>query len=214
MRKALTVTGIAFLLAATQAIAASPILGEIEIDAASKVERDAGVWVDGQYVGFVKNLHGSNRLVLVPGEHRLLFKLIGYQNVEQTMVVEPGRKAEFRVSMAQSSGVTYPEKNQTAKVRISVEPDDAAVFVNDSYVGHVDRFDGHKGMRLAPGTYRFKIALPGYQAFETQLTVRAEQAYEIKTKLPKGSFDDQGGELAARAHEAQATGGRDAGRKP
>ncbi|HEU4619218.1 MAG TPA: PEGA domain-containing protein [Gammaproteobacteria bacterium] len=199
MHRAITLSGIAILLTAARVLAGgSPILGEIEIEPASKVERDAGVWVDGQYVGFVKNLHGSDRLVLVPGEHRLLFKLIGYQDVDETFVVEPGRKAQYRVSMAHASGISYPDKDQTAKVRISVEPEDAAVFVNDSYVGHVDRFDGHKGMRLAPGTYRFKIALPGYQPFETQLTVRAAQAYEIKTKLPKGGFEDQGGELSAR----------------
>jgi hypothetical protein len=60
-------------------------------------------------------------------------------------------------------------------------------------------------MRLAPGTYRIKISLPGYQPFETQLTVRAEQSYELKTKLPKGGFEDQGGELAVRAGES---GGR------
>lgn len=197
MGRAVTLTGVAVLLMTARAFAASPILGEIEIEAASKVERDAGVWVDGQYVGFVKNLHGSDRIVLIPGEHRLLFKLVGYQDVEKTMIVEPGRKAQYRISMAQASGVSYPEKGETGKVRISVEPEDAAVFVNDRYVGHVDRFNGKKGMRLAPGTYRFKIALPGYQPFETQLHVRAEQSYELKTKLPKGKFEDQGGELAA-----------------
>jgi hypothetical protein len=185
------------LLAAARAFGASPILGEIEIEAASKIERDAGVWVDGQYVGFVKNLNGSDRLVLIPGEHRLHFKLIGYEDVEKTMIVEPGRKARYRISMAQAADLRYPDKDETGKIKISVEPADAAVFVNDRYVGHVDRFDGRKGMRLAPGTYRIKIALPGYQPFETQLTVRAQQSYELKTKLPKGKFEDQGGELAA-----------------
>jgi hypothetical protein len=202
MRRAITLTGIAVLLTAARAFGASPILGEIEIEAASKVERDAGVWVDGQYVGFVKNLHGSDRLVLVPGEHELRFKLVGYEDVEKTMIVEPRGKARYRISMAQASGVSYPEKDETGKVKISVEPAEAAVFVNDKYVGHVDRFDGRKGMRLAPGTYRIKIALPGYQSFETQLSVRAEQSYELKTKLPKGKFADQGGELTAGAREA------------
>jgi hypothetical protein len=34
-----------------QALAANPLLGEVELEAASKAERDAGVWLDGQYVG-------------------------------------------------------------------------------------------------------------------------------------------------------------------
>jgi hypothetical protein len=199
MRAALSLTGIALALAALRVLAANPILGEIEIQAASKVERDAGVWVDGQYVGYVKNLRGSDKLVLVPGEHHLLFKLVGYEDVSRTVVVEPGAEANYRVSMVQLPDLTFPEKEDTAKVRISVEPEEAAVFLNGAYVGHVDRFDGHKGMRLAPGTYRFKISLPGYQAFETELTLRAQQTYELKTKLLEGSFADQGGELAASA---------------
>jgi hypothetical protein len=53
-------------------------------------------------------------------------------------------------------------------------------------------------MRLSPGTYRFTIALPGYQPFNTELTLRSGQTYEIKTELPKGEIGDQAEELTAR----------------
>jgi hypothetical protein len=90
---------------------------------------------------------------------------------------------------------TYPDESATAQVRISVKPEEAAIFVNDSYVGHVDRFDGRAGMRLSAGTYRLTIALPGYEAFNTELTLRAGQSYEIKTELPKGRLDAQAAAL-------------------
>jgi hypothetical protein len=183
---------------AAATFAAKPLLGEVEIQAASRLERDAGLWLDGQYVGFVKDLAGKDRLVLVPGEHSLLFKLVGYDEVASTIVVEPGARQQYRIAMTQAPDVTYPDKADTAQVRISVKPEEAAIFVDDSYVGHIDRFNGRRGMRLSAGTYRFTIALPGYEAFNTELTVRAGQTYEIKTELRKGRLNEQARELTAR----------------
>jgi hypothetical protein len=185
------------LCATLSAYAANPVLGEVELIAASKAERDAGVWVDGQYVGYVRNIRGGGKLVLVPGEHQLEFKLIGHQDVKSTIVVEPGKQAQYRVTMPQNPDLTYPNKAETARLRVSVTPTEAAVFVNDAFVGHVDRFDGANGMRLKAGTYRFTIALPGYQAFETEMTLVAGQNYEIKTNLPQASIEDQASELTA-----------------
>ena len=177
------------------AIAANPLQGEIELKAASKLEQNAGLWLDGQYVGFVKDLEGKGTLVLLPGDHRLVFKLIGYDDLASTIVVEPGSRTRYRVAMLPAPGATYPDESNTAQLRISVKPDDAAIFVNDSYVGHIDQFDGRRGMRLAEGAYRLTIALPGYAAFNTELTMRAGQSYEVKTELQKGTLDEQAAAL-------------------
>lgn len=179
------------LCLAPTGFAANPLLGEVELEPASRAERDAGVWVDGQYVGFVKDLDGSDRLVLVPGDHHVLVKLIGYEDLSSTIVVEPGQRSEYRVELQPVEGLAYPEKDATAKVRMDIEPKDAAIFVNERYVGHVDRFNGPKGMRLAPGSYRFTIALPGYRSFDTELAVRANQTYEVKTTLQEGPLGEQ-----------------------
>ena len=46
------------------------------------------------------------------------------------------------------------------------------MFVDDRFVGHVDEFDGaNQGLLLAPGKHRVKISLPGYQTFETDITL-------------------------------------------
>jgi hypothetical protein len=186
---------IASWLVAGGAGAANPLQGEVELEAASKIERNAGLWLDGQYVGFVKDLAGNGKLVLMPGEHELTFKLIGYADVTSTIDVEPGSRTSYRVALRPKSGTTYPDESETAQVRISVKPEEAALFVNDSYVGHIDQFDGRRGMRLSAGTYRLTIALPGYEAFTTELSVSAGQSYEIKTELPKGSLDEQAAAL-------------------
>lgn len=180
------------LLAQAPALAAgNPILGSVELTPATAAERDAGVWIDGQYMGHLQELDGKDRLVLLPGEHELVIKLVGYEDVRERIVVEPGQAREYRVSLTQDPNAAYPDESQTAKLRIDVSPETAAVFVNDNFVGHVDRFNGRKGARLGAGTYRIKIALPGYQSFETELTLRANQSYEIKTELAKGSITEQ-----------------------
>lgn len=195
MHKGFLWAGILSVFTAAAAFAANPHLSEVEIEAAGKVERNAGVWLDDQYVGLVKDLKGKGKLVMLPGEHRLLFKLVGYEDVASTIVINPGEQKEYRVSMNEAAGTTYPDPEQTARVRISVEPDDAAVFVDGAFVGHVARFSGRRGMRLESGTHRITIALPGYQPFETQLTLRAGQDYEVKTTLPEGTLEDQADEL-------------------
>jgi hypothetical protein len=183
--------------------AANPLLGEVELNPASRVERNAGLWLDGQYVGFVKDLEGNGKLVLLPGEHKLLFKLIGYDDLTSTIVVEPSSRKQYRVAMLPKPEATYPDASDTAQLRIAVKPERAAIFVNDAYVGHIDQFDGRRGMRLKAGTYRLTIALPGYEAFNTEVTVRAGQSYEVKTELPKGRLDEQAAALITSTADAR-----------
>jgi hypothetical protein len=44
----------------------------------------------------------------------------------------------------------------------------------------------------APGKHRVKISLPGYQTFETDITLVANQKFELKTELFKGSIMEAG----------------------
>lgn len=195
MNNVTALVGMVSWCVAATAFAATPSQGEVEVHAATRLEDNAGLWLDGQYVGSVKDLGGKGRLVLLPGEHALLFKLIGYEDVASTIVVEPGTRQEYHLAMSPVVGVTYPEETNTARLRIEVEPEDAAIFVNDSFIGRSDRFGGRQGMRLAPGDYRVTIALPGYQAFNAELTLRAGQTYDIKTDLARGRVEDQAPEL-------------------
>lgn len=183
---------------ATAGAYAKPLQGELEIEAASRIERNAGVWLDGQYVGRVDELDGRGRLVLVPGEHQLTFKLNGYEDVTRTINVEPGSQQQHRVAMSLAAGTTYPAKENTAQLRLKVKPDAAAIFINERFIGTRDSFGGRAGIRLSAGTYRVTIALPGYEPFNAELTLRAGQTYEVETKLAKGRLDGQAQELTAR----------------
>jgi hypothetical protein len=47
-------------------------------------------------------------------------------------------------------------------------------------------------MLVSPGKHRVKIALPGYQVFETEVNLLAKQKITIKTTLVPGSITQAG----------------------
>ncbi len=164
--------------------AENQVMGEIEFEGKSKVEKTSGVWVDGGYVGYLKELHGSKRVLLLPGEHVITVRQDGYQDFVARVEVQPGQKQVVRVAMEKAA--TQPMPSVTTTVKIEVNPNRAAVFVDGQFVGHVGEFEGAgRGMLVAPGTHKIRVALPGYQTFETEINAVANQKVEVKTDLLK-----------------------------
>jgi hypothetical protein len=166
-------------------------MGEVRFSGKSGVEKTSGVWVDGQYVGYLKELKGSKKLLLLPGEHLLTVRQDGYQDFIQKVQIEPHEVMCVYVVMEKATSAKYPAVPATVKV--DVKPARAAVFVDGLFVGHVGEFEGMgRGMLVAPGTHEIKIALPGYQTFETEIKPLANQTVEIKTDLrsSEGSLSD------------------------
>ncbi len=182
--------GFVLMLAALCALAATlsaqtDILGEIKLEGVSKVEKSSGVWVDGQYVGYLSELKGSKKILLLPGEHQITVKQAGYLDFNQKVVLQPKERHVVRVAMQKDTRVQMP--TATAEVKLSVNPTRAAVFVDGVMVGHVGEFSGvGKAMLVGPGKHKIVISLPGYQSFETEVNLAANQKFEIKTDLLKG----------------------------
>jgi hypothetical protein len=157
-------------------------MGKLDLDASSHALRNAGVWIDGQYVGYVKELKGDDEVHLLPGDHVITVRQNGYQDFTETINVEPGRKTHVRISMERAAVLPFPA--QPAEVKFDVTPYQAAVFMDGKYVGHADEFQGPgRGMLIAPGAHQFEIALPGYEAFDTDIDPIANQKVVIKTDL-------------------------------
>ncbi|HWZ96142.1 MAG TPA: PEGA domain-containing protein [Candidatus Dormibacteraeota bacterium] len=175
------------LLFAASASAQSQVMGKIRFLGASKVEKTSGVWIDGGYVGYLGELKENNTVSLLPGEHEIAVRQAGYQDFKQTVVVEPGKELILQVAMQKDPLAQYPKV--TAKVKLDVIPDRAAVFLDDLFVGHVQEFRGFaRAMLVSPGKHRVKIALPGYRTFETEINLLPKQTFTIKTELVKGSI--------------------------
>ena len=45
--------------------AQNKVMGELEFEGKTKLERDSGVWIDGNYVGYLKELKGSKKITAV-----------------------------------------------------------------------------------------------------------------------------------------------------
>ncbi|HLM79275.1 MAG TPA: PEGA domain-containing protein [Terriglobales bacterium] len=165
------------------------VLGEVQFDGTTNVEKTSGVWVDGEYVGYVKELKGSKKILLLPGEHVISVRQNGYQDFVQTVVLQPGQTQIVRVTMDKAATGPMPADDELATIRIDVNPSRAAVFVDERFVGHVGEFGGvGKSMLVVAGAHRIRIALPGYETFETDINPRPRQKVEVKTDLVKSEI--------------------------
>jgi hypothetical protein len=180
-----------FLACASLLSAENQVLTELRFEAHNRAEKTAGVWVDGQYMGYVKELKGNKKLLLVPGKHEILVRQPWYKDYTEETVLEPGDVHTVNISLTKDA--LAPTKNATGELKISAVPDRAAVFVDNQFTGHVNEFDGiGKAMLLTPGQHHVRIALPGYLPFETVVDLRPHQKLKIETSLQKGSITDAG----------------------
>jgi hypothetical protein len=184
VRRLLLVTIVMVL--ATIALAENKVLGEVELQGESKVERDSGVWVDGQYLGYLKELKGDKKILLLPGDHEIMVRQDGYQDFQTKVTVQPGAKQIVMVKMVKDDRFKMP--SVFSEVKLAVTPNRAAVFVDDLYVGHASEFEGLvHSLLVAPGHRKITVSLPGYQTFETELDLAPKQKFKLKTELVKSA---------------------------
>ncbi len=180
-----------FLGLGSSLAADNSILAEVRFSGATSVERNAGVWVDGQYVGYLDELKGDKQILLLPGKHEFAVRQAGYKDFTEQSVLEPGQVVMMKIRLMKDTSLPMP--TQTAELKISVKPGRAAVFIDDRFIGHADEFSGlGHGLLVTPAKHRVRIALPGYQTFETEITVRPNQKLKIETELVKGSITQAG----------------------
>lgn len=179
------------LLRPNPVVAQNQVMGEVAFEGKTRVEKNAGVWVDGNYVGYLKELKGKKKVLLLPGDHEITVRSSGYEDFTQKIVVEPAQTRLVSVSLHLVPGATVPKI--TASLRLDIKPRRAAVFLDDRYVGHAEQFKGKSNpMLISPGKHRVKVELPGYRTFETEVNLLANQLSEVKTTLVKGSIMQAG----------------------
>src|SRR6266700_444507 len=179
------------LFLAGASYAQNKVMGEIEFVGATQVEKHSGMWIDGQYVGYLDELKGDRKVLLLPGEHEIVVRESGYKDFTQKVLVEPGQKQAIPIKLAKDLRVQPPAV--TSEVKLAVTPGRAAVFMDGSFLGPVHDFGGTgRALLISPGKHRIKIALPGYQTFETEINLIANQKFTVKTDLVKGSITQAG----------------------
>lgn len=170
------------------------VMGEVVFDGDTQLDRDSGVWIDGTYVGYVKELKGKKKVMLLPGQHHIVVKQAGYADFARDIVVEPQGAVSIQVSMKLLPGAKTPDV--TSELKINVQPKRAAVFLDGNYVGHAKELGGKfHSLLVSPGKHSIKVELPGYRTFETEVEVLAGQKSEVKTELVRGSIEQAGAEI-------------------
>jgi len=163
------------------------VLGEVQFVGIEKPEKTAGVWIDGQYVGYVSELRDDKKVMLLPGQHEISFRQNGYLDGTQSYVVEPGKKLIITVRLNKDPKAQFA--TITSEIKLKVTPERAAVFVDGDFAGYAKQFNGMgRGMLVSPGDHHIKIALAGYQEFNTDVTLLPKQKITVKTELVAGSI--------------------------
>ena len=164
------------------------VMGQVDFVPSTKVEKSAGVWIDGQYVGHISELKGDKKILLLPGAHDVDVRQSGYADFEQKVTVEPGKVLALMIQLTKDPRVQYSQV--TSEIKLHVEPDRAAVFLDGSFVGYVHEFGGvGRSMLVSPGKHEIKIALPGYRDFTSEVNLLPKQKFTVKTKLLTGSIN-------------------------
>lgn len=174
--------------------AQNQVMGEVKFEGLTKTEKEAGVWVDGNYVGYLKELHGDKKVMLLPGEHEIVVRQSGYEDFVKKLVIEPGQSQVVNAVLVLSPRATSP--GVTATLKLNIEPKRAAVFLDEKFVGHAAEFGGSvHSMLISPGKHRIKVELPGYRTYDTEINLLAGQKTEVKTTLVPGSIEQAGPEI-------------------
>ncbi len=162
-------------------------MGEVRFTADNQDERDSGVWIDGKYAGYVKELKGDRKIMLPPGEHEILIRQAGYKEFTKKLVVEADQVQTVAVVLEENPKLTFPGNN-AAELRLDIQPKRAAVFVDDGYMGHGGDFGGRfHSMLVSPGKHRLKVTLDGYKTYETEIDAVASSKSRMTIVLEKGS---------------------------
>lgn len=163
------------------------VMGQVDFAGKTKAEKTAGVWVDGEYVGYVKELKGDKKVLLLPGEHTIAVRQTGYLELVQKIVTEPGKEMLITINLERDPKAQFSAA--PGLIKLKVTPERAAVFVDGAFAGTVNQFNGvGREMEIAPGEHHIKIDLAGYKPFETDVTVATKQKVMIKTDLQPGSI--------------------------
>lgn len=167
------------------------VMGQIHFVPSAKTPKTSGVWIDGQYVGYLSELKGGSQVRLLPGEHQVVVRKGGFAEFSQKVTIEPGAVLDIQVNLETDPRFTYPDRKTGAEVRLDVQPGRAAVFLDDVFEGNVDEYFGYgHAMIVAPGKHHFKIALPGFKTFETDVNLYPRQKMRLRTDLVEGSIND------------------------
>lgn len=160
---------------------------ELRLIPETRVERMAGVWVDGQYVGYVDQFKGRDTLTLAPGKHLLVVRESGMEEMTRDLNLSAGGALDLMVKLMEPDPQTAIPGGP-GELKVMVAPESAAVFVDGKFAGPAVQFGSiGRVLRLPVGKYEMKISQSGYKDYVTSVDISASERQTIEWRLEAAS---------------------------
>jgi hypothetical protein len=79
-----------------------------------------------------------------------------------------------------------PRPSNRGRIKFKVTPDDAAVYMDDKYLGAADDLEANpRGVVAEPGTHTITVTRPGYKSKTVEVTARAGSPVDVVVELEK-----------------------------
>ena len=79
-----------------------------------------------------------------------------------------------------------PRPSNRGRIKFQVAPDDAAVYMDDKYLGAADDLAANpRGIVAEPGTHTITVTRPGYKSKTVEVTTRAGSPVDVVVELEK-----------------------------
>jgi hypothetical protein len=151
---------------------------------------DAGVFINGQYVGPAVRFTVPEKYPAPAGEVEVTFKDPRYEDYTTKVTVRPKKTTKIKYALKP----VEPAKPPFGRLRLGGgEPesfmsiaagDTGAVYLNDKFYGHVDELNNlGSGILLNPGTYDLHISSPIFGDIRQKVTIEANKVTVVP--LPK-----------------------------
>ena len=143
---------------------------------------DAGVFVNGQYIGPAHRFTLSEKYPVAAGEVEVTFRDPRREDYTTKVTVRPGKTTKIKYSMK----VLEPAKPPFGRLRlgggeaescISVAGGDVgAIYINDRFMGYVDQLNNAGGgLLLNPGTYDLHVSSTRFGEIRQKITIEANK---------------------------------------
>lgn len=174
----------------------------------------AEVLVDGQSVGYAKDYNGRwDELTVPSGRHTVTFKSEGYKTLDVQVDLHPGGRYVFDDTLEPGSGEVHRDlaaqsesaaeampqggapaggaptvESQVAhgRLKISAQPDDAAVYLDGEYLGTAGELSRlHGAIPVATGSHRLEVVRPGFASVTRTVEVSGTETTSFSLSLER-----------------------------
>lgn len=147
---------------------------------------NAGVWVDGKYVGPASRFTVAEKYDVSAGEVDVVIREPRYEDFSTRVTIRPNKTTKVKYSLKK----VEPAKPPFGRFRlgggepesyISVTAGDTTpVYINGKFYGYVDELNNAGGgILLNPGTYEISFDSPIYGSVKQSITIEANKVSVI-----------------------------------